>query len=660
MPLGFARSVLAGGAAEPVYTLSASPTSANEGQSTIVTLTTENVDVGTNVPYSITGINSSDLSTGSISGNFVIEAGGADSLTFTFREDAANEGTETMVLAAGGQTVSVSVADTSRAVSYTWHTTPSATPDEGDVLNFVARVYNSSETMWWHQNLPLTDVNPYQGQLTKAGPFTSGSDFYYTHTGSTTIQEDVTTEGPETMLLYLRSGSQYGTTRDTYVMTIQDTSVPLTSDRIGSGVGNAASSTNVVGASLTMGAFTELNNATFPSGYDWGDTIIPDISYNGMWALVIGQRLGSGGNGGVAVFKRDPAGAGASMSWDFVEIIQNATQSTVFDASISDDGKWVFMTRSDTTDVVAVYYSSSPGSTSYSLSTTLSGLSQGGGNASYCRWVDIDKDANRMFMGLEFKYRSGTTNGYGGVLCWRRSGSSWSVEKFFQHSAAQSVNYQWGAHFQPPSIAKKDGDVIIFMDRNANNYSTTGFGWATDAPHDASGNHYIHVYRRSGNSWYESTYNMGNGVHTDNHVTVSGNGENFITYNPKGSNPALYTFNKSNGAITLTNSNLPVGTSSTSRDSIVLNEDASVALVHYVQGTYQYRSNFYDRSGSTFVTRTGWTHAIEPNYGWTQVISNSSYIMNPSVKMTGSGNTVIILSDFSTGNAKGAKILNVY
>jgi hypothetical protein len=379
-----------------------------------------------------------------------------------------------------------------------------------------------------------------------------------------------------------------------------------------------------------------------------------------MWALVIGQRLGSGGNGGVAVFKRDPAGAGASMSWDFVEIIQNATQSTVFDASISDDGKWVFMTRSDTTDVVAVYYSSSPGSTSYSLSTTLSGLSQGGGNASYCRWVDIDKDANRMFMGLEFKYRSGTTNGYGGVLCWRRSGSSWSVEKFFQHSAAQSVNYQWGAHFQPPSIAKKDGDVIIFMDRNANNYSTTGFGWATDAPHDASGNHYIHVYRRSGNSWYESTYNMGNGVHTDNHVTVSGNGENFITYNPKGSNPALYTFNKSNGAITLTNSNLPVGTSSTSRDSIVLNEDASVALVHYVQGTYQYRSNFYDRSGSTFVTRTGWTHAIEPNYGWTQVISNSSYIMNPSVRMSGSGNTVIIQSDFTTGNAKGAKILNVY
>lgn len=230
MPLGFARSILAGGAAEPVYTLSASPTSANEGQSTIVTLTTENVDVGTSVPYSITGINSSDLSTGSISGNFVIEAGGADSLTFTFREDAANEGTETMVLAAGGQTVSVSVADTSRAVSYTWHTTPSATPDEGDVLNFVARVYNSNETMWWHQNLPLTDVNPYQGQLTKAGPFTSGSDFYYTHTGSTTIQEDVTTEGNETMLLYLRSGGQYGTIRDTYVMTIQDTSVSNPND----------------------------------------------------------------------------------------------------------------------------------------------------------------------------------------------------------------------------------------------------------------------------------------------------------------------------------------------------------------------------------------------------------------------------------------------
>jgi len=659
MPFAFARSVLAGGTPEPVYTLSASPTSANEGQSVTITLTTENVDVGTSIPYSITGINSADLSSGSINGNFIIEAGGADSLNFTFANDAASEGTETMVLTAAEQTVSVNVADTSRAITYEWYTTPSATPDEGDVLNFVARVYNSSETMWWHQNLPLTDVNPSQGQLTKAGPFTSGSDFYYTHTGSTTIQEDVTTEGNETMYLYLRSGSQYGTIRDTFTMVIQDTSVPLTSDRIGSGVGNAAGSTDIVGVSLTAGAYTELANATHQSGYDWGDSIIPDISYNGMWALVIGQRLGNG-NGGVAVFKRDPAGAGASMSWDFVEIIQNATQSTVYDASISDDGKWVFMTRSDATDVVAVYYSSSPGSTSYSLSTTLSGLSQGGGNASYCRWVDIDKDANRMFMGLEFKYRSGTTNGYGGVLCWRRSGSSWSVEKFFQHSAAQSVNYQWGHHVQPPSIAKKDGDVIIFMDKNANNYSTTGFGSGYDAPHDASGNHYIHVYRRSGNSWYESTYNMGNGNNTDNHVTVSGDGGNFITFNPKGSNPHLFTFNKSNGTITSTNSSLPVGTSGGNRDSIVLNEDASVALVHYVSGTYQYRSNFYDRSGSTFVTRTGWTHAIEPNYGWTQVISNSSYASHPSVKMTGSGNTVIIQSDFPTGNEKGAKILNVY
>ena len=658
MPFAFARSVLAGGTPEPVYTLSASPTSANEGQSVTITLTTENVDVGTSVPYSITGINSADLSSGSISGNFVIEAGGADSLNFTFANDAASEGTETMVLTAAEQSVSVSVADTSRAITYDWYTTPSATPDEGDVLNFVARVYNSSETMWWHQNLSLTDVNPIQGQLTKAGPFTSGSDFYYTHTGSTTIQEDVTTEGNETMYLYLRSGSQSGTTRDTFTMVIQDTSVPLTSDRIGSGVGNAAT-TNIISADLTMGARAELSSATFPSGYDWGDDVTTaDISYNGMWALVIGSRLSSGGNGGVAVYKRNPTGSGASMSWDFVEIIVNATNSTVRDASISDDGKWVFMTRSDLTDVVAVHYSSSPGSTSYSLSTTLSGLSQGGGNAAYCRWVDIDKNADRMFMGLEYKYRSGTTNGYGGVLCWRRSGSSWSVEKFFQHAAAQSVNYQWGFVYQPPSIAKKDGDVITFIDRNSNNYSTTGFGWGSDAPHDASGNHYIHVFRRSGNTWYESTYNMGNGNHTHNHVSVSGNGGNFITYNPKGSNPVLYTFDKSNGGITLTNSNLPVGSSGT-RDSIVLNEDASVALVHYTQGTYQYRSNFYDRSGNSYVTRSGWTNAIEPNYTQYQVI-NQTNISVPSVKMTGSGNTVIIQSDFSTGNAKGAKILNVY
>ncbi len=46
MPLAFARSVLAGGAAEPTYTITSNKVSVNEGDSVTFTLTTENVDVG--------------------------------------------------------------------------------------------------------------------------------------------------------------------------------------------------------------------------------------------------------------------------------------------------------------------------------------------------------------------------------------------------------------------------------------------------------------------------------------------------------------------------------------------------------------------------------------------------------------------------------------
>lgn len=96
------------------YELSADETTIDEGDSVQITLTTTNVNDGTSVPYVITGISSSDLSVGSISGSFVVNSNTA-SLSFTLDEDATTEGTEIMTLSvAGGEdTIDITVGDTS-------------------------------------------------------------------------------------------------------------------------------------------------------------------------------------------------------------------------------------------------------------------------------------------------------------------------------------------------------------------------------------------------------------------------------------------------------------------------------------------------------------------------------------------------------------------
>ena len=97
------------------YSLTRSVSSANEGASVIITLTAPAVPNGTNVPYTVTGINGADLSSGSLTGNFTINSGTATQ-TFTFSNDEITEGNETIVLALnnGLASISVLVLDTSK------------------------------------------------------------------------------------------------------------------------------------------------------------------------------------------------------------------------------------------------------------------------------------------------------------------------------------------------------------------------------------------------------------------------------------------------------------------------------------------------------------------------------------------------------------------
>ena len=97
----------------PVYNLTASASSLTECDSVTFTLSATNHNNGDDIAYTITGIDSSDLLTGSLTGNFTADWCDEDgSLTFTFTKGSL-EGNETLQLALnnGGASQSVTLSD---------------------------------------------------------------------------------------------------------------------------------------------------------------------------------------------------------------------------------------------------------------------------------------------------------------------------------------------------------------------------------------------------------------------------------------------------------------------------------------------------------------------------------------------------------------------
>jgi hypothetical protein len=97
----------------PTYALYRSPSITDEGTTVTYTLATTNVAEGTLVSYTVTGISQADLSSGSLNGNFTVGADGTATVSFDIANDELTEGTETMLLSSGGQSLDVTINDTS-------------------------------------------------------------------------------------------------------------------------------------------------------------------------------------------------------------------------------------------------------------------------------------------------------------------------------------------------------------------------------------------------------------------------------------------------------------------------------------------------------------------------------------------------------------------
>jgi hypothetical protein len=179
------------------YNLSFSPATVNEGDITTITCQTSNVADGTVLPYTITGVDASDINA-SLQGSFTISNPngatgiGSDSFQITITNDLATEGTETMQLDLDNGLAApamVQINDTS--INQTATITGPSTANEGDsILLNIATVGITDGTSidYTWTDIDANDITPHTGSITITN--NAGSITF-------TLTEDWTTEGTE-------------------------------------------------------------------------------------------------------------------------------------------------------------------------------------------------------------------------------------------------------------------------------------------------------------------------------------------------------------------------------------------------------------------------------------------------------------------------------
>ena len=198
---------------EETYTLSG-PSEIDEGQSFTVTLTAEYVDIGKNIPYTITGVTSGDISGAPLNGQFIV--GDVESVTFNIMADELTEGLETFNLSLDGgyDSISVDIQDTSIGVGYDL-SVDKLIVDETTDNQFTVTLNTQNVTVGENVLYTITGVTSRDiSEVSLTGEFIVGDVDSITFN----ISEDFVTEGLEAFILSLDNGY------DSISVDIQDTS----------------------------------------------------------------------------------------------------------------------------------------------------------------------------------------------------------------------------------------------------------------------------------------------------------------------------------------------------------------------------------------------------------------------------------------------------
>jgi hypothetical protein len=100
-------------AAVATFALASDVSSVDEGGDVVFTLTTTNVAAGTKFSYVISGVNSSDLSAGTLTGTAEVDSDGKANVSVGLKNDTTTEGAESLKLTVAGESSTVTVNDTS-------------------------------------------------------------------------------------------------------------------------------------------------------------------------------------------------------------------------------------------------------------------------------------------------------------------------------------------------------------------------------------------------------------------------------------------------------------------------------------------------------------------------------------------------------------------
>jgi hypothetical protein len=205
--------VISSSSTAPLYTITRSGATTTEGFTISYTINSVNVAEGTSVPYVVSGITPEDLSSGSLSGDLIIDNSGAATLSLTLEDDGIPEGMETITLYVGNASSSVDVDDTSYSDTYSLNRSSEST-DEGTTVT-----YTISSTV-----ASIGSIVPYIITGISQEDLSSGSiignfvlDSNKVGTVSLTIANDFLTEGTETITIVADGRVQTTTVNDTSV-----------------------------------------------------------------------------------------------------------------------------------------------------------------------------------------------------------------------------------------------------------------------------------------------------------------------------------------------------------------------------------------------------------------------------------------------------------
>ena len=205
--------------ATPTYSISSS-SSVNEGSSASFTVATTNVAAGTSLSYSIGGVSTSDLTSGSLSGTTTVGSNGQATISIPVKADSLTEGPETLTVTVQGQTASVVINDTSLTLATPTYSVSSSSSsvNEGSSVTFTVATTNVASGTSLSYSLYGVSSSDVSGR-SLSGTTTVGSN------GQATIflpvAADSLTEGSETLTVSVQGQNAS--------VTINDTSLSLAS-----------------------------------------------------------------------------------------------------------------------------------------------------------------------------------------------------------------------------------------------------------------------------------------------------------------------------------------------------------------------------------------------------------------------------------------------